>query len=378
MSTSRKTLQLDLLQLNALNFKTTSNTNIPSSFVLSANGNGTTSFASISSLTTLGYNTIFVPGQTTLSSATSAGALSLSSLTSDIYISTNSISSLVWLGLPRIASTIVSTMSTVLDVVLPSTCFGLSNNYQSLITGSSNFITNTTIPNTMASTMYNILTYPNIYSTIQYSGSSGLGVMSKLPTTTLLTSGTGYFSSFQYDFTNFTQYINPNGSSRIFLEYNPSFTFSHIITPSSISSVTLFPPGNSNIINLLSMSSHMLCDISGVISPIIGSGIQQYIPITSVQPFGVSTSSQLLSNSFTQNMKMEISSGLFLASNLTNSTLTIQHYLPSSLAYITSSGTPVSTNVTRSGLQNSTVQINNSIGDNNNVFIKIYNSGNKF
>ena len=54
-----------------------------------------------------------------------------------------------------------------------------------------------------------------------------LGHLLYVPTSVSLMNQYG-FSSFQYDFTNFTQYINPNGSSRIFLEYNPSFTFSHI------------------------------------------------------------------------------------------------------------------------------------------------------
>lgn len=375
MATSRKTLQLDLLQLNALNFKTTSNTNIPSSFVLYANGNGTTSFASISSLTTLGYNSISVPGQATLYSPSTNGSLNLSSLTSDIYISTVQSNSLIWIGLPNITSTIVSTVSTVLDVVLPSTCFGLSNNYQSLISGSSNYITNTTIPNTMASTMSNILTYPNIYSTIQYGGSSGLNVMSKIGTSTIAASGTGYFSSLQYNFTYFTKYINPNGSSRLFLEYNPSFTFSQVSAPSSISSVSLYPEGNSSIVNLLSISSHILCDMSGIITPVIGSGVQQYIPVTSFQPLGFSTNTRTLSNSFMNPMRMEISSGLLLSPNLRTTTFSVQHYLSSAIAYKI---TTPSINISRTGLENSTVQINNSIGDDNNVFIKIYNSGNKF
>ena len=38
MTTARKTMQLDILQLNSLNFLTSSNTAIPSSFVLTATG----------------------------------------------------------------------------------------------------------------------------------------------------------------------------------------------------------------------------------------------------------------------------------------------------------------------------------------------------
>jgi hypothetical protein len=265
-------------------------------------------------------------------------------------------------------------MSTVLDVVLPSTTVGLSNNYQSLITGVSNYITNTVIPSTMS----NILTYPNIYSTIKYDGASGF--VSTPTVTALVNSGTAYFSSFQYDFTYFTSYINPNGSSRLFLEFSPSFTFSQVMVPSSISTASLFPVGSSNIVNLLSMSSHLIyvSTNDNGIYPVLGSGIQQYIPVTSVQPYGYTPPYGNLSNTFYQPMRMEISSGLLLSPSLASTRFSIQHYLSSSIGYVTTSGSPPSTNVTRSGLQTSTAQINNSIGDNNSVFIKIYNSGNKF
>ena len=67
-ATSRKTMQLDILQLNSLRFLTTSNTPIPSSLILTANGNGTTSFTSISSIYGNSFQNISVPGQNTISS----------------------------------------------------------------------------------------------------------------------------------------------------------------------------------------------------------------------------------------------------------------------------------------------------------------------
>ena len=362
MATSRKTLQLDLLQLNALNFKTSSNTNIPSTFVLSANGDGTTSFNSISSLTTLGYNTISVPGQSNLYSASTSGLLHFSSLTSDIFISTSQSNSFIMFGLPNIVSTINSTIlitqTSTLNSVLPSTCIGLENEIL-------RDILPPYVGNTMASTMFNILTYPNIYSSINYTGSSGVSVLSTL--SNLSQSGTAAFSSFQYNFTSFSQYINPNGSSRVFLEINPSFTFSQVSAPSSISSTVLFPEGNPSIKNLLSISSHLIYD-NGLIVPVVTSGIQQYIPVTSFQPYGYSTNTKVLSNTFIQPMRMEINSSLLYP---TSPNFSLQHYLSDAVAYKT-------TDIVRSGLEKSTIQINTMIGDKNSVFIRITNSGNQF
>ena len=207
MATSRKTLQLDLLQLNALNFKTLSNTNIPSSFVLYANGNGTTSFGSISSLTEISYNKLSVPGQSTLIASTTSGVLNLSSITNDIYISTNTTNSLVWFGLPNLTTTILSTQTSTLNSVLPSTCIGLSNGLQKSIDDSASLIINIIIPNaienSLASTMYNILTYPNICSSIKYYGNTGLTNLST--NIDLSLTGTASFSTLQYSLNNFTK-----------------------------------------------------------------------------------------------------------------------------------------------------------------------------
>ena len=392
MGTSRKTLQLDLLQLNALNFKSSSNTNIPSTFILSANGDGTTSFNPISSFMHLGYTTISVPGQKSLDAISTNLTLSFSTST-ELFISTSYTRGIVWLDINA-----TSTVTSTINSVMASTVTTLDNNLiNSLINvntilldtvdnlgtlgyistaslrstvnglGTIGYISTATLANTMASTMYNILTYPNIFSSIKYNGKTGLTNFST--PTDLSVSGTASFSSFQYNFNNFSQYINPNGSSRVFLEFQPNFTFSQVSAPSNISSVSLYPDGNSSIKDLLSISSHLVYYSTNTL-PIIASGIQQYIPVTSLQPFGYSTNTRVLSNSFIQPMKMEIDSLLLN----TNTSFGLQHYISDAVSYKLVDNSDIS----RTGLENSNVLINNSVGDRNSVFIQIYNSGNQF
>ena len=397
MATSRKTLQLDLLQLNALNFKTLSNTNIPSSFVLYANGNGTTSFGSISSLTEISYNKLSVPGQSTLIASTTSGVLNLSSITNDIYISTNTTNSLVWFGLPNLTTTILSTQTSTLNSVLPSTCIGIDNNLLIAIANVNTNINENIIPNLgslgyvstsqlvstvnhignlgyisssqLQSTMYNILTYPNICSSIKYHGNTGLTNFS-----TLNNSGTASFSSLQYSLNNFTKYMNPNGSSRVFIDYAPSFTFSEVATPSDIASINIYPEGSPYIKNLLSLSSHFVYYSSQTTNvnetfPLLNSGIQQYIPVTSSVPYGLSTNTRALSNTFIQHMTLEIDSLMISTLNLNE--IGLIHYISDSIVYKDLD------DVIQSGLERTSVQINTSLGD-NSVFIRIANSGNQF
>ena len=355
MATARKTMQLDLLQLNALNFKTTSNTNIPSTFVLVANGDGTTAFASLSSFITQGYTTVSVPGQSTLSALSNNYTLSFSTST-ELFISTSQTKGIVWLDINA-----TSTVTSTINSVMTSTVTTLDNN---LINALINV--NTVAGSNFASTMHNVLTYPNICSTIRYMGNNGVTAFQGL--TNIANSGTANFSSFQYNFSNFTQYINPNGSSRVFIDYNPSFTFSHVEAPSSISSVSLYPEGNSSIKNLLSLSSHFVYYQAGQEIPIDKSAIQQYIPVTSLLPFGLSTNTRTLSNTFIQRMTMEVD-GLLLD----NTAFGLKHYVSDAVVY-KSGGEDVS----RTGLDNSNVQINIADGDKNSVFIRIHNSGNVF
>ena len=366
-TTSRKTMQLDLLQVNALNFKTTSNTNIPSSFILYAVGDGTTAFTSVSSLVTLGYTSVSVPGQVTIKATDSSEILTISSITSDIYISTNT--GICWFGIPNLTSTINSTILSTISYMLPSTFNGTSNVIQSNI-NSANAITNSNITSVIASTMYNILSYPNICSTIGYVGNNGLTPLQGLTNTAV--SGTAYFSSLQYNFSNFTQYINPNGSSRVFIDYSPNFLFSQVSAPSSISSIALYPEGNSYIKDTLSISSYVTYLNSGNLVPIDKSALQQYIPVTSFQPFGFSTNTRVLSNSFIQRMTMEIDSKELLNSN---SAVSLMHYISDAVVYKTVDPTDVS----RTGLENSNVLINiDADNDKNIVFVRIVNSGNQY
>ena len=332
-ASARKTMQLDLLQLNSLNFLTSSNTPIPSSFVLYANGNGTTSFGSISSLTSIGFTDIIVPGQSTISASNTQNTLIFSSFTSEIEFSTSQISSIVLIGFPT---------------------------FQSTLTGFVN--------QSQASTNFNFLTYPNITSSIGYLGKSGiLG-------TTAVTPNVSYFSSAQYNFSTFRNYLNPNGSTRMFLEYIPNFTFAPVITPSSISSLTLYPEGNSSIKNLISLSSHMIyTNVLGAITPVIESGNQQYINVTSSYPYTYSSITNLrpLSNSFVQPIQFEMDT-ITVRSNFNFSLL---HFISDGIGAIKTIG---GNDVFKSGFERSNIFVANNTGDKNTVFINIVNSGNQY
>ena len=334
MATSRKTMFLDLLQLNALRFYSSSNTVIPSSLVLTAKGNGETYFTSISSIVGSFFKNVSVPGQVTIE-ASSTTTLNISSQTDEVFLSTNSYT--LFIGVP-VVSTLRSTINTV-----------------------------------MASTMYNILNYPNIVSSVTYTGISDRQNISTLATNSELSnSGTALFSSFQTSFSNMSQYINPNGSTRMFIDYYPSFTFSPVVTPSSISSFTLYPEGNSSIKSVLSLSSHFIyVNNTGSNVPVNKSGIQQYIPVTSSYPYSVSSflNPRVLSNSFVTPMRLEFDTSVI------NSNVSIVHYISDGMGSIKTIG---GNDVFRTGLESSTVLINTSINDRNILFVNINNSGNAF
>ena len=334
MATSKKTMFLDLLQLNALRFYSPSNTAVPSSLVLTAKGNGETYFTSISSIVGSFFQNVSVPGQVIIQASTNA-TLNVNSQTDEVFLSTNS--STLFIGVP-VVSTLRSTINTV-----------------------------------MASTMYNILNYPNILSSVIYTGISGRQNISTLATNSALTnSGTALFSSFQTSFSNMSQYINPNGSTRMFIDYYPSFTFSPVVTPSSISSFTLYPEGNSSIKSVLSLSSHfMYVNNTGSNVAVNKSGIQQYIPITSSYPYSVSSflNPRVLSNSFVTPMRLEFDTSVI------NSNVSIVHYISDGMGSIKTTG---GNDVFRTGLEASTFVINTSINDRNILFVNINNSGNAF
>jgi hypothetical protein len=334
MATSKKTMFLDLLQLNALKFYSSSNTAIPSTLVLTAKGNGETYFTSISSIVGSFFKNVSVPGQVTIQASTDA-TLNISSQTNEVFLSTNS--STLFIGVP-VVSTLRSTINTV-----------------------------------MASTMYNILNYPNILSSVTYNGIVGRQPMSTLATNNVLSnSGNALFSSFQGSFSNMTHYINPNGSTRMYVDYYPSFTFGPVVTPSSISSFTLYPEGNSSIKSVLSLSSHfMYVNNLGSNVPVNKSGIQQYIPITASYPYSVSSflNPRVLSNSFVTPMRLEFDTSVI------TSTVSIVHYISDGMGSIK---TVDGNDIFRTGLESSTFIINTSVNDRNILFVNINNSGNAF
>lgn len=344
MASSRKTLQLDLLQLNALKFYTSSNTPMPSSLVLTASGNGQTFFTSISSIVGSFFKTVDVPGENSLNAPSTNATLTITTNTPEVFISTNPVSTALYINVP-VVSTIVSTILS---------------------------IQTSTIQSIQASTMFNILNYPNIVSSVQYKGVSGIHGLSALATSPALSnSGTALFSSFQYNFSSMSRYINPNNSSRMYIDYYTNFTFAPVVAPSSISSLALYPDGNSSIKSVLSLSSHFIYVSGNSNVPVLKSGIQQYIPITSSYPYSVSSflNHRVLSNGFIQPLKMEFDTTLM------NCNVSLIHYISDGMASIKTTG---GNDVFRTGLETSTFIINNSINDRNIVFVNINNSGNQF
>jgi hypothetical protein len=339
MATSRKTLNLDTLQLTNMNYLTSNNRPYPSSFILYSIGNGSIGLTSISSLTNIGYTTVSVPGQAILNSSNTSNILNINPLSSELIISTNLISSTVFLGIPSLTSTIQSTLNA-----------------------------------NQASTNFNYLNYPNIYSSIFYQGRVGLNNFSTLANNSLLTnSGSAQFSSLQYNFSSFSRYLNPNGSSRMFIEYHPNFTFSPVVTPSSISSLVFYPEGNSSIKNLIALSSHLIyVNATGSNIPINQSAVQKYINIDSSYSYGFSSfTNRVTSNSFIQPIQFELDT-LAVRSNFNFS---LVHYISDGSASIKVIG---GNDVFRTGLERTNVLINNSSNDRNTVFVKIANTGNQF
>lgn len=296
MASSKKTLELDLLSLKALNFKNTLNQNIPSSFVLSAVGNGTTSFTSISSIVGNSYDKISVSGQNTVSSSLINTTITLSSIYKDLVLSTNT-SSIVF---------------------------------------------------------FNITTFPSIVSTVQYSGTSNQIVMSTVDTAvTLLNTGTALFSSLQLNLSNYKQYINPNGSTRAFIDFYPYFQFPTVVAPSTISSFSLFPDGSNNTVkNFIPVSTNLqYYDNSNTIQSM--SNMFNYMNVTSIYPYSVSTNTRLLSNTFNTHIKLELNSLLLLSLN--NPSIFLDHYMIDAIAF--KSNAPNFNNVGRSGFETRSVTI---------------------
>jgi hypothetical protein len=299
-ASAKKILELDLLSLRALNFKNSSNQNIPSSFVLYAKGNGQTAFTSISSISGNSFDKISVPGQQTVSSTNVNTTLTLSSLYKDLTLST-------------------STSNTI---------------------------------------FFNITTYPSFTSTLLYSGLSGLQNMSTTDTTvTLLNKGTTVFSSVQLNLSNFIPYINPNGSTKAFLDYTPFYQFPTVAAPSSISSFTLFP-NTSNLLvrTFMKFSTNVqYFDNSNRVQSMTSILPEQYIPIDSLYPYGVSTNTRLSSNTFNQPMKLEINTPTLLT--LSNKSIFLDHYIIDAMAYKVS-GAILGSNVSnRSGFETTTINM---------------------
>ena len=296
MASSKKTLELDLLSLKALNFKNISNQNIPSSLVLSAVGNGTTIFTSISSIVGNPYDKISVPGQMTISSSLVNTTLTLSSIYSDLVLSTN-VSSIVY---------------------------------------------------------FNITTFPSIVSTLQYTGRSNAINMSTVDSAvTLVNTGTAVFSSLQLNLSNYKRYINPNGTTRAFLDFFPYFQFPTLVAPSTISSFSLYPDGvNNTVKNYIPISTNVqYYDNSNTIQSM--SNNYNYMNVTSIYPYSVSTNTRLLSNTFNMPIKFELNT--LLLSSLNNPSIFLDHYMIDAVAF--KSNAPLYNNVGRSGFETQSVTI---------------------
>lgn len=298
MVTAKKTLELDLLSLKGLNFKNTSNQNIPSSLVLYAVGNGQTGFTSISSIAGNSFDKISVPGEVTISSSLINTTLTLSSIYKELTLSTST----------------------------------------------SNVI------------FMNITSYPSFTSTIQYNGLSGSKNMSTIDTfPSLLVTGTTIFSSVQLNLSNFIPYLNPNGSTRAFLEYTPSFQFPTVVAPSSISSFTLFPNSSNLLVrtNMAFSTNVKYYDNTNTIQSM--NGQEQYMAINSLYPYSISTNTRLMSNTYNQPMKLELNTQTLLS--LTNKSIFLDHYVVDSMAYKIGDSILGSNVSNRSGFETRSVNI---------------------
>jgi len=297
-ASSKKSLELDLLSLKALNFKNTSNQNIPSSLVLYALGNGQTGFTSISSIAGNSFDKISVPGQTTISSSGVNTTLTFSSIYKDLTLSTST--------------------SNVLFL--------------------------------------NITSYPSFTSSILYNGLSGSKNMSTTSTVpTLAVTGTTIFSSVQLNLSNFIPYINPNGSTRAFLDYTPSFQFPTVVAPSSISSVTLFPDSSNLLVrtNMLFSTNIQYYDNTNSIKSM--NSQEQYMAINSLYPYGTSTNTRLTSNTYNQPMKLELNTQTLLS--LSNKSIFLDHYVIDAMAFKVGDSVLGSNVSNRSGFETRSVNI---------------------
>jgi len=335
MASSRKTQFFDLLQLNALKFYNSNNAPMPSSTILTARGNGETYFTSISSIMGYTFQNIFVPGQQILSSPNTA-TLTISSLSSDLILSTNNINTILFISATSVIGTLTSTLNSV-----------------------------------QASTMYNTLNYINMVSSIPYIGNVGLNNVSTLATNSnLVANGSALFSTLQMNLSSFSRYINPNGNTKLFIDYYPNILLAPVMLPSSISSTTLYPEGNDSLFTLITLSSHFIYSGSnGLDIPILKSGAEQYLPVISSYPYGISSIryARQSSNIYVQPFKMEFDTALI------RSNVAVVHYLSNSIGTLNSIPISNGFDVRRSGLDSPLININNKLNDKSSVFLTITN-----
>ena len=141
-----------------------------------------------------------------------------------------------------------------------------------------------------------------------------------------------------------------------------------MIAPSSISSVSLYPEGNSSIKSLLAISSHLIyTTANGTNITLPESGTLNYIPVTSMYPYGLSSLSQRpLSNIYNTPLRVDINSATVLSNS--SNTFGLVHYLSDATAYVKGPGFDVA----RTGLERTSVNVQ----FNNKVYINVLNSFN--
>ena len=105
--------------------------------------------------------------------------------------------------------------------------------------------------------------------------------------------------------------------------------------------------------------------------PVVQSGSQQYINLTSIKTFSTLPANYIrpLSNSFAQTIKFELDS-LAVRSNFNFGLL---HYISDGVSAVKSD---VGFDVLRTGFERPSTIINMSVNDRNAVFMRIINSGN--
>jgi hypothetical protein len=328
MATSYRTLDTDMIQVRSIFAKSSTNAPVPSSHILIADGNGATHWSSISTIleissfrtikgnnastfsadmkynllqvsttgvlgtfesyvdpttSTLMLSNAFPPVGVCLGSVPSVTAINASNLPNGSYMSpVNGNSTIKFLGVGDIQLSTVEAYKATFISISTFTSAGYST-----ISGET-FRLRPAIQSTF-STMHGL---PSFRSSITYTDnsaywSSGTGIMS-------IIGKDAYFTSLGFDPTGFRRYIDSNLSTKIFIDFTPTFIFP---------STTIGTNPNSNL--LRTICTFLISDNG---TPFPETVTQHYI---SIQNSNINSS-----NLFQTPIHLNVSTGGFFANSL--------------------------------------------------------------